>query len=436
MANGLIGGFGSFGQTQGQQQGNLLGGLFQEQPTRGQIRAGLLRDTIQQFGGNAQQTGGAAVGAGLGMLATSLLGGSFPGEERADKIRRVQEQVNQEEGVDFAGNPSQAFMRVAELFQNEGMQEEAVQAMMQARQFAPESVATEMVVSGDNEIGQRLGLSPGETAIATVENGNVTGLKDRTAPDSPQIASKIREYQQALQLGLIPEGTTFEQFRTATVPGTGPQFGSIPPGMQMVIDSETNLARMEPIPGGPAEREREISAEGASRAASIIVDDFNFLLESLGVDPETGETVGDSRVAGPRGRMAVETDFLGSGVFAAGTPTGDFLRQLDSVKSTIAVDQLLEIKRQGSGLGSVPSRQLEMLSDLLGTVDAGLSDDKLKENLYRAKRIYRNVVETSLQDVNDPTFRGLMMDIAGGRSTGAGAPASVQPDQVIDWSDL
>ena len=138
MANGLIGGFGSFGQTQGQQQGNLLGGLFQEQPTRGQIRAGLLRDTIQQFGGNAQQTGGAAVGAGLGMLATSLLGGSFPGEERADKIRRVQNQVSEEQGIDFATDPQQAFTRTAELFQNEGMPAEAMQAMMQARQFAPE----------------------------------------------------------------------------------------------------------------------------------------------------------------------------------------------------------------------------------------------------------------------------------------------------------
>jgi len=421
-------------QPQAQQQGNLLGNLFQTpQQARNQSRNRLFENAIAI---SQNPNAGMAVAGGLlGETIGRAMGRVTPEEDRAMRLQGLQGRLA-EQGLDPSQDPHGFFTGLASELNNMGMQGEAVQAMMQAREFAPESVATERVVSGDTEEGQRLGLSSGETAIATVENGNVTGLKDRTAPDSPDMASKIREYQQAMQLGLIPPDTTFNQFRTATVPGTGPQFGSIPPGMQMVTDPETGAARMEPIPGGPAEREREISAEGASRAASIIVDDFNFLLESLGVDPETGETVGDSRVAGPRGRMAVDTDFLGSGVFAAGTPTGDFLRQLDSVKSTIAVDQLLEIKRQGSGLGAVPSRQLEMLSDLLGTVDAGLSDDKLKENLYRAKRIYRNVVETSLQDVNDPTFRGLMMDIAGGRSTEAGAPASVQPDQVIDWSDL
>jgi len=421
-------------QPQAQQQGNLLGNLFQTpQQARNQSRNRLFENAIAI---SQNPNAGMAVAGGLlGETIGRAMGRVTPEEDRAMRLQGLQGRLA-EQGLDPSQDPHGFFTGLASELNNMGMQGEAVQAMMQAREFAPESVATERVVSGDTEEGQRLGLSSGETAIATVENGNVTGLKDRTAPDSPDMASKIREYQQAMQLGLIPPDTTFNQFRTATVPGTGPQFGSIPPGMQMVTDPETGAARMEPIPGGPAEREREISAEGASRAASIIVDDFNFLLESLGVDPETGETVGDSRVAGPRGRMAVDTDFLGSGMFAAGTPTGDFLRQLDSVKSTIAVDQLLEIKRQGSGLGAVPARQLEMLSDLLGTVDAGLSDDKLKENLYRAKRIYRNVVETSLQDVNDPTFRGLMMDITGGRSTGAGAPAGVQPNQVIDWSDL
>jgi len=138
MANGLIGGFGSFGQSQGPQQGNLLGGVFQQQPTRGQRRAGLLNNVIQQYGGNAQQTGGAAIGAGLGVLAGSLLGGNLPGQERSDKIRKVQQKVNEEQCINFAQNPQQAFMRTAELLENEGLQEEAIQAMVQARKFAPE----------------------------------------------------------------------------------------------------------------------------------------------------------------------------------------------------------------------------------------------------------------------------------------------------------
>ena len=423
-------------QPQAQQQGNLLGNLFQTpQQARNQSRNRLFENAIAI---SQNPNAGMAVAGGLlGETIGRAMGRVTPEEDRAMQLQGLQGRLAQQ-GLDPSQDPHGFFTGLASELNNMGMQGEAVQAMMQAREFAPESVATERVVSGDSQIGQSLGLSPGETAIATVENGNVTGLKDRTAPDSPQIASKIREYQQALQLGLVPEGTTFDQFRTATVPGTGPQFGSIPPGMQMMIDPETGAARMEAIPGGPAEqemeaaeREREASDKAAARASGIIVDDFNFLLGSLGVDPETGEKVADSSVGGPRVRMAAEEGTLGVGVFSAGRPTGDFLRQLESVQNTIAVDQLLEIKRQGSGLGQVPQSQLRTLSTLLGSLDAGLSDEKMAENIFRAKSIYENIVETSLQDVNDPTFRGLVEDMTGGTT---GDPAGDQP--VIEWSDL
>jgi len=183
MANGLIGGFGSFGQTEGQTQGNLLGGVFQQQPTRGELRRGLLSELVQQYGGNAQQTGGAAIGAGLGIGISKLLGRDVQGAERADKIRRVQERVNSQFGEQFASDPYSAFTGTAQALFDEGLIPEANAALQQAANYRPEPVETERVVSGDSEIGQQLGLGQGETAIASFTDGVPTGIKDRQMPD-------------------------------------------------------------------------------------------------------------------------------------------------------------------------------------------------------------------------------------------------------------
>jgi hypothetical protein len=143
MANGLIGGFGSFGQTQGQTQGNLLGGVFQQQPTRGELRRGLLSNIVQQYGGNAQQTGGAAIGAGLGIGISKLLGRDVQGAERADKIRRVQERVNSQFGDQFASDPYTAFTGTAQALFDEGLTQEAFAALGEAAQYKPEPVEME-----------------------------------------------------------------------------------------------------------------------------------------------------------------------------------------------------------------------------------------------------------------------------------------------------
>jgi len=189
MANGLIGGFGSFGQAQGQTQGNLLGGVFQQQPTRGELRRGLLSDLVQQYGGNAQQTGGAAIGAGLGIGISKLLGRDVQGAERADKIRRVQQQVNSQFGDQFASDPYSAFTGTAQALFDEGLIPEANAALQQAANYKPEPQKRRITVTGGTpeaeEISNQLGykVPKGRTFSVELTGNRVTGEEDITTED-------------------------------------------------------------------------------------------------------------------------------------------------------------------------------------------------------------------------------------------------------------
>lgn len=70
-------------------------------------------------------------------------------------------------------------------------------------------------------------------------------------------------------------------------------------------------------------------------------------------------------------------------------------RDIDSIRGNIAVDQLLNIKKSGAGLGQVPHQQLVMLSSLLGGIDQDMDPQKLKQNLDDIRDIYSDIVKRS-----------------------------------------
>jgi hypothetical protein len=113
---------------------------------------------------------------------------------------------------------------------------------------------------------------------------------------------------------------------------------------------------------------------------------------------------------GPKGRTVLGNS--AGGFVAAGTETGDFLRTVQSIKDTIAIGRLLEIKASGAGLGQVPQSQLEALANALGNIDVSSSDKLLAKNLADIRKIYSNVVETSINDANDHTFGTILRGVS------------------------
>jgi len=394
MANGLIGGFGTFGQ--GQQQGNLLGGVFQPQPTRGQRRAGLISNAIQQYGGNAQQTGGAAVGSLLGLAGRAAaekfgLVDAPPEVQRSEAIRQVQQEAA-DRGLNIVDDPRGFGDFVAGRFQELGQPDLANRSLIETRklesQLAPEPVETERVVSGDSQIGQQLGLGQGETAIASFTDGVPTGIKDRQVPDEPEVPSIIRQYNIAKQQGLIDENTSFTDFRSQTVPGTGPQIGTIPSGFQLT--DVGGSFRLEPIPGSEAEKEREQAQKQAEeredlagRAAGVVFEDISRLENLITNDSLLNPVLGLKGLAASQ---------------IPGTSRVDAEALAETVKANIGFDRLQQMREAsptGGALGQVSNQELNTLQAVLGNLSFSQSQENLERNLGRLKTIYSDILKTA-----------------------------------------
>lgn len=73
-------------------------------------------------------------------------------------------------------------------------------------------------------------------------------------------------------------------------------------------------------------------------------------------------------------------------------------RQIESIKSNIGIDQLLNIKREGSGLGQVPQSQLDLLSRLLGEMSVQVRPHILRQNLQDVLTIYSDIAAKAVQE--------------------------------------
>jgi hypothetical protein len=189
-----------------------------------------------------------------------------------------------------------------------------------------------------------------------------------------------------------------------------PKVGTPGTGYQRVWDEEKKTWRDEPIPGSKSSDEISQRAKTGGVAGAIAVRELDYVLNALGADPETGEIVREGSVMGPKGRTVFGNSV--GGFVAAGTETGDFLRTVQSIKDTIAIGRLLEIKASGAGLGQVPQSQLEALANALGNIDVSSSDKLLAKNLADIRKIYSNVVETSINDANDHTFGTILRGVS------------------------
>ena len=183
--------------------------LFGNIPTRGQMRANMISDAVDRFGGDGRQDAGAAIGSALGQAIGSLFGGQLPGVERANKIRSVESQIKKE-GISMVEDPSKFYTRTAELLADNGMQNDALRVMQMGQQFqqqeregtltdlkianevrdlsaVPERDNTTRVIRGGTELGDLGNLSPGQTGIATINpQGEIVGLKNVQDEEPPE----------------------------------------------------------------------------------------------------------------------------------------------------------------------------------------------------------------------------------------------------------
>jgi hypothetical protein len=161
---------------------------------------------------------------------------------------------------------------------------------------------------------------------------------------------------------------------------TAGEFGPIPAGFRLKRNPD-GTAEMEPIPGSPAAREIEDDASKKRQADESQGAVAGFTLRDARIVDEAI----DQMAANPVVRLG-KAKIPGTAEYRAN-------QFMDSLRGTIAIEQLLNIKRQGAGLGQVPQAQLDMLSFLMGKLDMGLPKDDLRLIIGDIQTRYREILQ-------------------------------------------
>lgn len=196
----------------------------------------------------------------------------------------------------------------------------------------------------------------------------------------------------------------------------GGRFGTIPAGYQLIEDPETGAARLEIVPGGPADQEARAAEEAAAAGrqqqqtqGNVVVQDIDRALAIIDANPTLTTGIGGNLA----GRIP-------------GTPAYNLDRLLDTVKANAGFDQLQQMRDSsptGGALGQITERELAFLQAVIGSLEQSQGPDQLRFNLKRVRDAFRMIVDGSVSP-SPPSVQG-------------GQPAPVQqtaPTQTFDWT--
>jgi len=153
MANGLIG----MQQSEGQRQGNLLGGIFQSPSNiRQQGRNRIVGDALAISQSADPVSASLAVGgANLGLGIGNALGFQTQEQRTAGIVEQVQRE-SLERGLTTDVDPVQTLNFAAQRFQELGAPDLAMQALSQREQFATEPQERRFSVTGGTELANQM----------------------------------------------------------------------------------------------------------------------------------------------------------------------------------------------------------------------------------------------------------------------------------------
>jgi hypothetical protein len=222
---------------------------------------------------------------------------------------------------------------------------------------------------------QQYGLRPVETAtgMATFDpSRSPSGMDPRRGaiiPGTSAESMRQRAVQDELATGEAARGR---------VQAPGGAFEAVE-GSQAAVEEE--------------ERRREILTGGRMKSiqAQTVVEDVTRLSQML----DAGKV--------PLGRSAdfwaMNPDVLQSRAYR------DAESLIKSVQGNVGVDQLINIKKSGAGLGQVPQAQLNLLSRLLGELDMGQSEEQFMFTWKRMGRVYDQIwqmADADMRELNMP----------------------------------
>ena len=129
-------------------------------------------------------------------------------------------------------------------------------------------------------------------------------------------------------------------------------------------------------------------SSNALKGASTVVRDAKDAIARF--DASSAFTDGDN----PKGQSVIGANqrWINSGI--RGNDEWEIERLIQSVKDNVGIDALLNIKREGSGLGQVPQKQLESLQGLVGRLEVSRDPALLRRDLVDVLGMYEDIMNS------------------------------------------
>lgn len=174
----------------------------------------------------------------------------------------------------------------------------------------------------------------------------------------PQPTDDMREYQQAVQQGY--KGSFVDYMKELKRAGANINNGTIPTGYQAVYGPNQELLRYDPVPGGPADQERQAAAATAGAKEDSKAVSTEIITNAANIIRQQSQSVGATGLGG-----AILSNL-------PTTPAAEIYRQIDVLKSNASIENLQAMRAAsptGGALGSVTEKENAMLAAKSGALD-------------------------------------------------------------------
>jgi len=155
--------------------------------------------------------------------------------------------------------------------------------------------------------------------------------------------------------------------------------GKIEPGFRQIRDEAGNIVRQEVIPGSPA----DISAKKELKQNKIA--SINLIQKGRTTIRDLGKLQ-----ANIKGNVGL---FPGIVSKIPGTKQFDYTKQIDTLKSRLAIDSMLELKAKSptgsTGFGALSERELSVIMEQIANLDNFQLPEQFRENIGRIMESYK-----------------------------------------------
>ena len=182
------------------------------------------------------------------------------------------------------------------------------------------------------------------------------------------------------------------------------EYGTIPQGYELFTDPQTNARSMRPIPGGPAamEAEKGIQQEAAQ------------LETSAGKARTMLDTVGEIKAIAKEAKTPYAgTTSIPFSLYSE-TPAAKVRAHVRTLQSGVALQAMMRLKAASAtgatGFGQMNARELQLLIDDIGVLDADMSPDIFMQTVERIGSRFDRVIEDIKKNVAPERIRELGLE--------------------------